>query len=106
MKKRLFPAILVLLFSFLFIQHAVAEELTIKKAEQQGTWKILNSKGEQVGTLRTAEDGAYSVQLPSGDYMGFILKTGDLKKTQRHPLISPAEARLYLDIWAAIRKMK
>lgn len=105
MKRHLFPALLVFLFCFMFIQLAAAEELTIKKADQ-GTWKILNAKGDQVGTLRTAEEGAYSVQLPSGDYMGFIMKTGELKKPQRHPLISPAEAQLYLDIWAAIQKMK
>lgn len=71
------------------------------------TWKILNGFGRQVGTLRTADEkGAYSVQLMDGTYMGFILGGGDLKKPQRHPAISPSEAKFYLNTWAAIQKMK
>ncbi len=105
MKKHLLPIVLVFVFCFMFVQYAAAEDLTIKKVDEK-TWKILNAKGELVGTLRPADEGAFSVQLPSGDYMGFILKTGELKKPQRHPLITPAEAKLYLDIHAAIQKMK
>jgi len=107
MKKLMF-LVLVLLFLLAPFRQAVGaeDELTLKPVPPAGTWNIMSPKGQQLGILRTVEDGAYSVQLMNGEYMGFILKNGDLKKTTRHPAISTNESRFHLDLWAAIQKMK
>lgn len=104
-KSTIIALSLLLLFCISPVGPSGAEDLTIKLSSKD-TWKVLTEGGQQVATLRAAEDNAYSVQLMSGEYMGFILRDGSLKKPQRHPRISPDEARLYLDIWAAIQKMK
>jgi len=103
MRKALLLMISIV-FLFMSLARAGSEELTLKQAGK-GEWKILNSTGQQVGTLAEAEEGAFSVQI-NGQFMGFILKGGELKKPQRRPLIPPSEAQFYLDTLEAIKKMR
>lgn len=86
-------------------QFALADEFSLKQSKP-GEWQILSSTGQPRGTLRSIEEGAFTVQLNSGEYLGVILKTGELRKPGRRPAFSPEEAQYYLDILQAIRKMK
>ncbi|MFZ2447998.1 MAG: hypothetical protein WAW37_16700 [Syntrophobacteraceae bacterium] len=104
MRKSIF-FVLLLLIIFAPLQRAAAADLTLK-ASGQGEWKILSPSGAQIGTLRSMEEGAFSVQLPNGAYFGIILRGGDFKKPGRHAAISPDDARFYLDVWQAIQKMQ
>lgn len=103
MKK---TAILAVLFLLLLspVLNAAEDEITLKQLKP-GEWKMLAPGGQQVGTLRTMEEGAYSVQLSNGQYLGIIMKTGELKKPGRHPSITPDEAKFYLETWEAIQKL-
>ncbi len=103
MKKRALFAILLLLLLTPTL-NAAEDGITLKPTKP-GEWAMLTKGGQRIGTIRTMEEGAYSVQLPSGDYLGIILKSGELKKPGRHPAITPDEARLYLDTWEAIQKL-
>lgn len=104
MRKATFFALLPLFF-LLFSQQAFADGVTLNKVNP-GEWKILDSTGETLGTLKTMEDGSYSVQYAAGDFLGIIIKTGELKKTGRHPIITETDARLYLDLLKAIQQIK
>ncbi len=103
MKK---TVLLVILFVLLLspILNASEDEVILKPVKP-GEWSMQSKDGQRIGTLRTMEEGAYSVQLPNGEYMGIILKSGELKKPGRHPSITPDEAKLYIEIWEAIRKL-
>jgi hypothetical protein len=103
MRKTFF--VLVPIFFLLLSQQAFADEITLNQVNK-GAWKITDSGGQPVGTLKSVEDGAFSVQFTNGEYLGLILKTGDLKKPGRHPLVTEQEAQLYLDILKAIKKLK
>ena len=50
--------------------------------------------------------GPTAFNTPPGTYLGIIIKTGELKKTGRHPIITESDARLYLDLLKAIQKIK
>lgn len=104
MRKTLFFALLSIFF-LLLSQQAFADELNLTKVNQ-GEWKIQDSSGQAIGTLKRIEDEAFSVQLSAGDYFGIILKTGELKKTGRHPSFTESDAKLYLDLLKAIKKIK
>ena len=65
MRKATFFALLPLFF-LLFSQQAFADGVTLNKVNP-GEWKILDSSGETLGTLKTMEDGSYSVQYAAGD---------------------------------------
>jgi len=105
MKK---TALFALLFLFCLapVLYAETDAITLKQSAK-GEWKMLDRNGQQVGTLRLMEEGtAYSIQLPGGEYMGIIFKTGQYQKPGRRPLVTPDDARLYLDTWEAIQKLK
>ncbi len=101
--------ILALIFLLLlligFASEGPAEEL-ILKATNQGEWLIYDSTGQEIGTLALVEDGAYSIRPKGGQYLGIIRSNGDLQMTGRHPVMSPSEARLYLDALDAIKGLK
>jgi hypothetical protein len=67
---------------------------------------MLDADGQSLGTLKSIEDGAFTVQFSNGDYLGIILKTGELKKPGRHPTVTEQEAQFYLDVLRAIKKLK
>jgi hypothetical protein len=104
MRKALFFALLAMFF-VLSSQQAFADDLTLNPVNK-GEWKIQDSSGKTIGTLKKIEDEAFSVQLAAGDYLGIILKTGELRKTTRHPVFTEMDARLYLDLLKAIKKIK
>jgi|SRR5208337_5043611 len=87
------------------VSEGLAEEL-ILKASNQGEWLIYDSTGQEIGTLALVEEGAYSIRPKGGQYLGIIRANGDLQMTGRHPVMSPSEARLYLDALDAIKALK
>lgn len=103
MKKKALFVILFLLLSSPIL-NAGENEITLKPSKP-GEWAMLTKDGQRIGTVRTMEEGAYSVQLPNGEYLGIILRSGELKKPGRHPSITPDEARLFIETWEAIQKL-
>jgi hypothetical protein len=99
-------SVLVLLLLGSTVFYAFADGVTLKPTKQQGEWSILDSSGTFVGTLKSIDNGAYSLQDSSGLYYGVIKSTGELQTNQRHPLITPDEAQLYLDTLKAISQLK
>jgi hypothetical protein len=91
------PLLLVSLGSF-----ALADEVTLK-VSGVGKWAIVDSGGQEVGTLAKVDEGAYSILPKNGQYLGIVISNGDLKLTGRHPTVSPSEAQLYLDVLEAIK---
>jgi hypothetical protein len=104
MRKALLPA-LFSVFLILLSQQAFADDYTLNKVTQ-GEWKILDPSGQSVGTLKSIGDGAYNVQFSNGDYLGTIMKTGELRKPEKHPLFSESDAKFYLEVLKAIKKNK
>ncbi|MFZ0929026.1 MAG: hypothetical protein WAN11_10520 [Syntrophobacteraceae bacterium] len=104
MKKAL-ALICVCLFLTGFVSVSQADEVTLK-ALDQGKWTILDSGGQEIGTLAKVDEGAYSILPNGGPYLGIVIGNGDLKLTGRHPVLSPSNAQLYLDVIDAIKTLK
>ena len=111
MKKAVF-LIFVPLFFLCLGSTCLADGLTLKPAGP-GQWTILDANGEEVGTLgRVGEQGAevnaggYSILPKGGQYLGIIRSDGNLQLSGRHPVISPSDARLFLDVSEAIKSLQ
>lgn len=102
---RTFFLALLSVFFLLSSQPAFADDITLNQVNA-GEWKIQDSSGQTIGTLKSIDSGAFSVQFSSGDYLGIILKTGELKKPGRHPAFTESDAKLYLDLLKAIKNIK
>jgi hypothetical protein len=88
-----------------------ADELTLK-ASEPGKWTIYNSEGQDIGTLAKVgpdtpevEAGGYSILPKGGRYIGVIRSDGSLQLIVRHPVVSPSEVRLYLDVLEALKTL-
>ncbi len=104
--RRLFALFFLPIFAMTVASAVMADEITLKKTNSD-EWIILDSDGEQIGILRDMhEDGAYSIQEKNGEYLGVVKNNGDLQMPRRHPLLSPAEAQLYLDVLRALQTIK
>jgi len=107
MKKSL--AILALIFLPLLLiglaSVGLADQLVLK-ASNPGEWTIYDLSDQEVGTLALVEEGAYSIRVKGGQYIGIIRANGDLQLTGRHPVMSPDQAHLYLDALDAIKALK
>jgi hypothetical protein len=88
-----------------FVSISQADEVTLK-ALDGGQWAILDSEGQEIGTLAKVEEGAYSILPKGGQYLGIVIGNGDLKLSGRHPVISPSDAQLYLDVLDAVKTLK
>ena len=84
---------------------SLADEVSLKPSGE-GQWAILDSGGEEIGTLAKVEEGAYSILPKGGPYIGIVKSNGDLQLTGRHPVLSPSGAQLYLDVLEAIKTLK
>lgn len=104
MKKTL-ALIFVCLFSIGFVSVSLADGLTLNPLEE-GKWAILDSSGQNLGTLAKAEEGGYSLQVSGGQYLGVIKSNGDLQLLARHVTVSPSEVQFYLDVLDAIKTLK
>jgi len=104
MKKAL-ALICLSLFFMGFVSISQADEVTLRPLGE-GKWAILDSEGQELGTLARVDEGAYSILPKGGQYLGIVIGSGDLKLTGRHPAISPSEAQLYLDVLEAIKTLK
>ncbi len=79
-----------------------------------GQWTIVDSEGQELGTLGKvgqenpveADSGGYSILPKGGQYIGVVRSDGNLQLSGRHPVISPSEAKLYLDVVEAIKTLK
>ncbi|HYA42103.1 MAG TPA: hypothetical protein VEF34_12415 [Syntrophobacteraceae bacterium] len=101
---------LVLIFVFAFLMgfspaQTPAGEVSLK-VSGEGQWAILDSGGQQIGTLGKVEPDAYSILPTGGQYLGIVKSNGDLQLTGRHPTISPSDAQLYLEVLEAIKTLK
>jgi hypothetical protein len=88
-----------------FVSTGLADEVTLK-AQEDGKWAILDADGQEVGTLAKVDEGAYSILPKGGQFLGIVRSNGDLQLTGRHPVMSPAQAQLYLDAVEAIKTLK
>jgi hypothetical protein len=104
MKKTLTLMLFPLLLTC-FASLSVADEITLK-ASGEGKWVMLDSGGEEIGTLAKVEQGAYSILPKGGQYIGIVKSDGTLQLTGRHPTITPSQARLYLDALEAIKTLQ
>jgi hypothetical protein len=105
-KSLVFPALIFIpLFLIGLASAGLADELVLK-ASNPGEWLIYDSAGQEMGTLALVEEGAYSIRPKGGQYIGIIRANGDLQMTGRHPVMSPSDARLYLDALDAIKTLK
>lgn len=104
MKKALALMFVALLLTS-FASLSGADEITLK-ASGEGKWVMLDSGGQEIGTLAKVEEGAYSILPKGGQYLGIIKSDGTLQLTGRHPTITPSEARLYLDALEAIKTLQ
>ena len=103
MKKAL---VLICLSLFLtgFVSISQAHEVTLKALEG-GKWAILDSSGQELGTLAKVDEG-YSILPKGGQYLGVVKSNGDLQLLVRHATVSPSEVQLYLDVLEAIKTLK
>ena len=104
MRRSLALASLALLFIG-FSSFALADEVALK-VSGEGQWVILDSGGQEIGTLAKVEEGAYSILPKGGQYLGIVRRNGDLQLTGRHPTLAPSEAQLYLDVLEAIKSLR
>jgi hypothetical protein len=109
--KKTFALVFVPLFLICLVSACLAGELTLKPSGP-GKWTIYDADGQDIGTLgREGEEGAevnaggYSVLPKGGQYLGIIRSDGNLQLSGRHPVITPSDARLYLDVLDAIKKI-
>lgn len=110
MKKALALMFVALLLMGL-TSSCLADELTLKPSEP-GKWTIYNSEGQDIGTLAKVgadspevEAGGYSILPKGGRYIGVIRSDGSLQLIVRHPVVSPSEVRLYLDVLEALKTL-
>ena len=104
MKKT--PALIVLFMLLAgIVSVSQADQVTLK-VSSEGNWAILDSGGQEIGTLAKVDEGAYSILPKGGQYLGIVRSNGDLQLTGRHPAITPSQARLYLDVLEAIKTLK
>ncbi len=112
MKKALALMFVTLLFMAL-VSNGRADELTLM-ASGPGQWTIYNSDGQDIGTLAKvgqgdpieSEAGGYSIRPKGGDYLGVIRSDGSLQLIVRHPVVTPSDVRLYLDVLEALKTLK
>ncbi len=106
MKHTIRVLIFILLFLGSTVLCAFADGVTLRPTKQPGEWSILDATGNVVGTLKSIDNGSYSLQASTGLYYGIIKSTGELQTNQRHPLITPDEAQLYIDTLKAMSDLK
>ncbi len=111
MKKALALMFVALLLMGL-ASKCLADELTLK-ASEPGKWTIYNSEGQDIGTLAKVgaespevEAGGYSILPKGGRYIGVITRDGSLQLIVRHPVVTPSDVRLYLDVLEALKTIK
>ncbi|MGO9021778.1 MAG: hypothetical protein ACLQVJ_25865 [Syntrophobacteraceae bacterium] len=104
MKKAL-ALICLCLFLMGSVAISQADELTLKTLGD-GKWAILDSSGQELGTLAMADEGSYSILLKGGQYLGVVKSNGDLQLLARHVTVSPSEVKFYLDVLEAIKTLK
>ncbi|SPF51682.1 conserved exported hypothetical protein [Syntrophobacter sp. SbD1] len=103
--KRTVALIFLPLFLLGLASVSLADEVTLKPSGE-GQWAILDSGGQEIGTLAKVEEGAYSILPKGGQYIGIVRSDGNLQMTGRHPTMSPSQAQLYLDVLEAIKTLK
>jgi len=112
MKKTLAALMFVPLLLLGLASYGIADELTLK-ASGPREWTIYNSQGQDIGTLRKVgqenpevETGGYSILPKGGQYFGVITSDGSLQLIVRHPVLTPSDARFYLDVLEALKKLQ
>ena len=103
--RKAFPLIVLFLLLMGLVSVGMADEVTLKPSGE-GKWAILDSSGQEIGMLEKVEEGAYSILPKSGQYVGIVRSNGDLQMTGRHPVMTPSQAKLYLDVLDAIKTLK
>jgi hypothetical protein len=111
--KKVFALMFVPLLLVGLASAGLADELTLKESGP-GQWTILDSGGQDIGTLGKvgrgnaieADAGGYSILPKGGQYIGVVRSDGSLQLSGRHPVVSPSDARLYLDVLEAIKTLK
>jgi hypothetical protein len=104
MKKALALSFFCVFITFFSPARSLADGVCLKSAGG-GQWAIIDSAGRQIGTLGRVEPGAYSILPTGGQYLGVVKRNGDLQLQGRHPVISPSDAQLYLDVLNAIKTL-
>jgi len=103
--KKAFSLIALFLLLMGLVSVSTADQVTLK-VSGDGKWAILDSGGQEIGTLEKVEEGAYSILPKGGQYLGVVRSNGDLQLTGRHPAITPSQAQLYLDVLEALKTLK
>ncbi|MGC9964155.1 MAG: hypothetical protein ABSE08_01995 [Syntrophobacteraceae bacterium] len=108
-------AVVLMFFPLLLmglVSDCLADGLTLK-ASGPGKWTAYDSDGQEVATVgREGKEGAevneggYSILPKGGQYLGIVRSDGNLQVAGRHPVISPSDARLYLDVVEAIKTIQ
>ncbi len=111
--KKMLTLIIVPLLLVGLASIGLADQVTLKDAGP-GQWTIVDSEGQELGTLgkvgqsnpAETEAGGYSILPKGGQYIGVVRSDSNLQLSGRHPVISPSDAKLYLDVLEAIKTLK
>lgn len=103
---------LLLLIGFASYGLADGEGVTFKPLEA-GKWTIYSADGREIGTIALVgsngpeeEAGGYSILPKGGQYLGVVRRDGSLQLSGRHPVITPADAKLYLDVVGSMKEIR
>jgi hypothetical protein len=108
-------AVVLIFFPLLLmglVFNCLADGFTLK-VSGRGQWTMYDSNGQEVATIgRVGKEGAevnavgYSILPKGGQYLGIVRSDGNLQLTGRHPVITPSDTRLYLDVLEAIKTIQ
>ena len=111
MKRAVIPMFFPLLLMVL-VSNSLADEFAAR-VSGPGQWIMVDSNGQEVATLgRVGTEGAevnaggYSILPKGGQYLGIVRSDGNLQLSGRHPVITPSDAKLYLDVLEVIKAIQ
>jgi hypothetical protein len=86
---------------------AFSQQLT-PKPKGQDEWEVHDENGAVAATFERTEKGSYKLYSPDGKYVGLILSSEKFRPpdaNEKHTLISPEAAQLYLRVLRVIRRL-
>jgi hypothetical protein len=110
--KKAVVFILFVLLSTCLVSSCLAEGI-ILQASGPGKWTMYDANGQEVAILgRVGSEGTegnaggFSILPKGGQYLGIVRDDGNLQLSGRHPVMTPSDGKLYLDVLEAIKAIR